>query len=219
MTGLLETGLEEKTSIIDRNKNILYLARKNKFCLNTLFDPMTPRHSSKSAQTLIEEATPFHSMKFGTKHYYLRCRENKTYSPSELYQHCVECYRVTLTRNQTLHDPFHLMLGLFLEYMYAQEQPRSSMFHIMTTQQAQDTCIDTTFYSNKKKNYSMSHILKLDQVNFVFVIFDKNIISLFITIHSTVHKSNCFIYYNNIVNHVLQQPNAFKTVVEIIFHY
>ena len=60
---------------------------RNKFSLNTLFDPTVPR-VGKSSQTLINGSSSFYSLQFGSKHYRLRCHENKTYSPSELYEHC-----------------------------------------------------------------------------------------------------------------------------------
>ena len=123
---------------------------RNKFSLNTLFDPTVPK-VGKSSQTLINGSSSFYSLQFGSKHYRLRCHENKTYSPSELYEHCKQQTDYAKQRQGHIQDPFHSMLGLFLEYMYAQEQPRSSMFPLMSTQDACETCVDTTKYTNKKK--------------------------------------------------------------------
>lgn len=120
--------------------------------LSGLFDPAPTRVPQGDKQPSLDELAKPYKLYIKGKPWRIRCDENKLMSPSELYDHCKKCTSEKYHRGVFVYnDPFHEMLGLFLEYQYAQENPRSNMFPEQDTQEAIESCIDKTFFSNKEE--------------------------------------------------------------------
>jgi len=117
--------------------------RKNLFC------------DKNRCATLWTYTDPEDPMEFNCQ---IRCAIDKVYkSPKVFFKHCCKSIDPN-PRKPMFKDPFHDMIGIFLEYQYAQELPRCSLFDA-----GEGDLSDKTVFTNKKARESKVSDYKIGQ--------------------------------------------------------